>query len=191
MISFITEPHTRDDKITGMPRGTKSIYCRHTDRNGAPRAGIITSAGVMISAMESWCNRDCAVALTKIGGVQTILISLYLDITKAVQPKWLDDLMTMIEKKKLPLIMGIDSNAHSSMYGPSTNARGDAFEDFVLQYGLKVENVGTTPTFEVRRGNKMIQTHIDVTLTRGLTQKVEQWTVDQSYNASDLSLIHI
>ena len=121
----------------------------------------------------------------KIGGVQTVLVSIYLDITNKVQPKWLDDLMIMIENKNYPMIMGVDSNAHSSMYGPDTNARGREFEDFIMQYGLNIENVGGTPTFETLRGTKHIGTHIDVTLTRGNNSRIRNWRVCQDYNASD------
>ena len=101
----------------------------------------MASLDVNLTSMDSWCSRDCAVALARIGGTQTVLISLYLDITMEVQPAWLDDLMDMIDRKRYPVIMGIDSNAHSTLYGPDNNARGHAFEDFVLQYGLTVENV--------------------------------------------------
>ena len=91
----------------------------------------------------------------------------------------------MISNKNFPLIMGVDSNAHSLLYGPDTNARGTALEDFILQYGLKVENLGTAPTYEIQRGSKRVQTHIDVTLSRGLPICLENWRVNRNYNASD------
>ena len=97
--------------------------------------------------------------------------------------------MSMIEQKGYPLIMGVDSNAHSSLYGPGNNARGNEFEDFILQRGLQVENRGLTPTFETIRGNRAIKTHIDVTLTRGLTNGTTNWRVCQEYNASDHNTI--
>ena len=184
-IVMVTEPYTNRNRITGMPNGTKVIYDRKSNNGQPPRAGIIASLDVNLTAMDSWCNRDCAVGLTRIGGAQTVLVSLYLDITLEVQPNWLDALMTMLEQKGFPVIMGIDSNAHSSLYGPSNNARGTAFEDFILQYGMQVENAGTTPTFETRRRDKHIQTHIDVTLSRGLTTPVRHWRVNTDYNASD------
>ena len=105
-----------------MPRGTKVVYARIQNQDGPPRAGIVSSLDVNLTAMDSWCNRDCAVALAKIGGVQTILISLYLDIKLDVQPAWLDRLMAMVDKKKYPVLLGVDSNAHSTFYGPDNNA---------------------------------------------------------------------
>ena len=53
--------------------------------------------------------------------------------------------------KDLALVMGIDSNAHSTLYGTKTNKRGEDFEDFILKNGLMVENVGVVPTFSAYR----------------------------------------
>ena len=188
-IALITEPYTYESKITGLPRGTKVIYDRTCPKNAAPRAGIVCSQDVNLTAMESWCTRDCAVALSRANGKHTVLVSLYMDINLEVQPEWLGKLMQMLEGKGYPVIMGIDTNAHSVMYGIGQNTRGNAVEDFILQYGLNIENVGTTPTFEIRRGNKLVQTHIDVTLSRGLLNGVKNWRVSRDYNASDHNTI--
>ena len=163
-IMLMTEPHTVCNKIAGMPKGTKLVYARSAGTGTKPRAAIMASIDTNLTAMDSWCNEDCAVALIRIRGTQTLVVSLYLDINKEVQPDWLDRLMGMADSKQLPIIMGIDSNAHSTLFGPDNNSRGNAFEDFVIQYGLNVENMGTTPTFETKRGDKIIRTHIDVTL---------------------------
>ena len=114
-IVLITEPHTVCNKIVGMPRGTKLIYARQSNSNIKPRAAIMASLDTKITAMDGWCNEDCAVALVRIRGVQTLVISLYLDINKEVQPMWLDNIMAMADTKKLPIIMGVDSNAHSTL----------------------------------------------------------------------------
>ena len=120
---------------------------------------------------------------------QVLLASIYLDIKKPVAQTWLEDLVNMADKRRLPLILGIDSNAHSSLYGPDNNSRGDAFEDWITKHGLEIANEGNTPTYETRRGNQMIATHIDVTLTRDLHFDIQHWRVDQSYNASDHNTI--
>ena len=117
-IILMTKPYSYKSKITNMPKGSKAIYARSKNESFIPRAGIVASLDAKVTAMDSWCNRDCAVALARIGGKQTVLVSLYLDITLEVQPPWLEDLMDMIDSKNYPLIMGIDSNAHSTLYGP-------------------------------------------------------------------------
>ena len=77
-----------------------------------------------------------------------------------------------------------DSNAHSALYGPCNNARGDQLEDLVLQHGLTIDNEGNTPTFKTRRGDRLIRTFIDVTLTRDILG-LSKWRVDRTFNASD------
>ena len=76
-VVLMTEPHTVGNRIVGMPKGTKSVYSRVKPSELAPRAGIIASTGIKITAMENWCNRDCAVAIAKIGGRQTVICLLY------------------------------------------------------------------------------------------------------------------
>ena len=189
-VLMITEPYTVQSKIVNMPRNSTLIYDRKCRADGPPpRAAIVASPDLRVNSMDSWCNRDCAVALAQVHGRTTMLVSIYLDITKQVIQPWLEDLMTMISDRKLPVIMSLDSNAHSDLFGPDTNARGEVLEDFILNHNLYVENLGDLPTFEVRRGDKLIQTHIDVTLSRDLHFTLENWHVDRSYNASDHNTI--
>ena len=189
-IALITEPHTVANKITGFPRGTTLAYDKSIPaRQPGPRTGIIASKDLKVNMMDNWCHRDCTVAVVKLHGKQVILASIYLDIKQPVVPAWLEDLMTMVNTKKMPVILAVDSNAHSDLYGPDNNARGDAFEDFIIDHGLEVHNCSDAPTFEVQRGTKLIQTHIDVTLSRDLHFDIQHWRVDRTYNASDHNTI--
>ena len=79
----------------------------------------------------------------------------------------------------------MDSNAHSTVYGPDQNSRGTEFEDLLFRQGLHVENVGDVPTFQT----SLRQSHIDVTLTRDLLVAISNWTVDTDYNGSDHNTI--
>ena len=173
-----------------MPRGLKIISDKRIGPSDpGPRAGLLVSNDLTASALESWCSRDCAAAVAKLHGHQVLIASVYLDITQPVTPAWLSELLTMAEDKQLPVILAMDSNAHSSLFGPDNNTRGDALEEFILQHGLEVINTGNVPTFETRRGSKLIGTHIDVTLTRELHFEIRNWRVDQTYNASDHNTI--
>ena len=71
------------------------------------------------------------------------------------------------------------------MYGPISNERGDALDEFIVGQGLMVENVGVTPTFQARRQASNIATFIDVTLTRRLNDRIRNWRVDCDFNGSD------
>ena len=189
-IYLITEPHTISNKLHGFPRGTTLVYDREIASNKpGPRAAIIASKDTQVTTLSQWCHRDCAVGLAQINGRLTVLASVYLDIRKPVRPQWLDDLVRMAESKSYPIIICADSNAHSSLFGPDNNARGDELEDFVLHHGLGVENKGSTPTFQTKRGSNMIGTFIDVTLSRGLPHPVQNWRVLTEYNGSDHNTI--
>ena len=79
-IALLTEPYAHGGKITGMPGGTALVYAEQKPNQPPPRAGILASRDVRVTAMEKWCSRDCAVALARIGGKQAVIVSLYLDI---------------------------------------------------------------------------------------------------------------
>ena len=187
-VAFLTEPHTVRDRVTGMPGHTKLIYDK-SGKGGQPRAAILATKDLTVTALETHCSRDCAAALIKLNGRNTVLASIYLDIKKKVTPEWLTGLMDDTNQRGWAILFGIDTNAHSCLYGPDGNARGEEVEDFILNHNLTVENHGMTPTFETMRGNCHVQTHIDVTLSRDLPRGVERWRLCREHNASDHNTI--
>lgn len=112
-----------------------------------------------------------------------------MDINLPVAQGWLTGLLDFAHSKQYALVIGVDTNSHSTLFGPTNNTRGNDLEDVILTHGLAVENRGTTPTFEIMRGNKMVRTHIDATLSRDLPVPVTDWRVDRNYNASDHNTI--
>ena len=56
----MTEPYTYGGRITSL------IYTRSKAGELPPRAGILASRDTQVTAMDSWYNKDCAVALAKI-----------------------------------------------------------------------------------------------------------------------------
>ena len=155
----------------------------------APRAAILATKDVAATALDNLCNRDCAAALVKLHGQQILIASIYLDIRKNVTPDWLLKITNTAASKGWPLILGIDTNAHSSLYGPDNNPRGDDLEDFILTHSLTVENEGNVPTYEAQRGNSVASSYIDVTLSRDLPFDILDWKVSREYNASDHNTI--
>ena len=83
----------------------------------------------------------------------------------------------------------MDSNAHSELYGVETNSRGEDLESFIINNALFVENVGTEPTFAAMRGERKIESIIDVTISRGLSNMIQDWRVSQEFNGSDHNTI--
>ena len=78
-----------------------------------------------------------------------------MDITKPVEQDFINNILTFAENKNIQLIIWIDTNCHSKLFGESTNKRGLDVEELIIQSGLDVENLGTEPTYETIRGNKL------------------------------------
>ena len=108
-----------------------------------------------------------------------------MDIKLSIKPPWLVKVLEYANSRKLPIIIGMDSNAHSSLYGNQTNPRGEELEEIIINHGLFIENLGTKPTFQAARENGMIESTIDVTLSRGVDQRINNWRVMDGYNGSD------
>ena len=149
------------------------------------RAAIFSHPNVNCVPVQKLCNEDCAVGLISTKDGNIIVASIYLDINLDVYPLWLDEVCRYAYSKKYGIIIGADSNAHSLLFGPDSNRRGDAFDEFIVNNGLMVENVGLVPTFQARRQNCSVATFIDVTLTRGLKGNITGWRVDPGFNGSD------
>ena len=107
---------------------------------------------------------------------------------KEIISKEITDLITYSKKNAIQLIIGADSNAHSSMWGPipkSQCKRGEDLEQWILQEGIMIHNIGETPTF----ANKRCSPCIDVTLSWDLRTPLSDWEVNQDYNGSDHNTI--
>ena len=74
------------------------------------------------------------------------------------------------------LIIGMDSNAHSVLWGDETNSRGEWMEEFILDSNLTIENIGRKPTFIGRQ-------------TLALNTESKNWKVTDEVTLSDHSLI--
>ena len=176
-------------KIVGLPKGYQAILPAEEKLEGSRgRAAIVIPRCYNAVQLESLCNRDCVVAQIKSNKGTLVLMSAYLDIKTDPEPDWLGEVVQYVDRKKYRLIIGIDTNAHSQLYGPTTNKRGEIVEEWILKHGLFVENIGRVPTFEIVRDGVLFRSCIDLTATKGDIEVVD-WRVDQAYNASDHNTI--
>ena len=172
-IVLITEPYIYKGKYVGLPRGYAVFFsevdAEDAGESGVCRAAILVPKHVQAVQIDKVSNADAAVVQIVTARGKLTLASVYLDIKKVAVPAWLGGIPEYAEASASRILMGIDTNAHSQLYGPSTNTRGEEIEEFILNHGFMVENQGTVPTYEVIRRNNHIQTHIDVTLTREIS----------------------
>ena len=181
-IFLLTEPYSVKNKVVTLPKNYQLFPV--SPQEHTPRAAILVRNHFTVVHLDHLSNSDCTVVLIKQDQLSYMVASVYLDITKDPIPSWLIQISEYAESKHYPLILGVDSNAHSEIFGsPTTNPWGEAVEDFIIEHGLDIANEGTTPTFETLRLERCISFIIDITLTRSIA--VHNWRVDQSFNGSD------
>ena len=182
-ICMLTEPCAAFNRVTRIPPNHTCVP--GTTLPLRPRAAILLPRNLSHVYLEQLSNPDCAVTLLDTKRGKIVLASCYLDSKKAVVPQWLTKLIAFIDAKQYPSILSFDCNAHSQLYGPDTNDRGKLFEEFILENGLNVENRGTTPTFHAFRGGEVIESFIDVTLTKNIIPLMDWRVHSHEFNGSD------
>ena len=176
-IGFITEPYVAHKKIVGKPLEYNVFPSIELDYS--PRAALCVPRHIKCVHLQHLSNADCQVAMIYLATMSVLIASIYLDINDDPVPDWMEDVVEYADNHRLGLLLALDSNAHSHLFGPTLNRRGNAFENFILSNGLYVANTGITPTFQTIRA----ESFIDVTLIRDIS--ISNWRVDTEYNASD------
>jgi ribonuclease HI len=87
------------------------------------------------------------------------------------------------KSRKLPLIIGSDSNSHCTAWGSrETNKRGQELAEYLSTTDLQILNEGEEPTFVTSRSQQII----DITLANRMgAPLVSNWRVDDADSMSD------
>ena len=179
-VLLVTEPSTAFGKVTGL-EPSKDV---HSTSKATPRACIKT--GLKAWLLEEFTDMDMAtVSLVGVdGGEDLVVSSIYLDIALPVEKALWAGLIRWCDTNRRPLVMGIDSNAHSEMWGSlDLNARGEILEEFIMGNNLTILNRGRVPTFTGGGG-----TVIDITLSNIWFERassIQEWEVDMAESMSD------
>ena len=185
LVAFLQEPAvTTSGRLQGVPPGAQSFAA------AKPRVAVVATADLSLWPLPDLTCQDAAAVLWRTNDrrfPEIVLASVYADITKPAVPKVMADITSFCSGRDLPCIIGIDTNAHSALWGSDTNnSRGDAFELFIMTNSLSVMNVGAKPTFCTSRGASII----DVTLASdNLVSLLEGWNVSGEDFCSDHRLI--
>ena len=125
-ICLIQEPMMYKNKLSMQPHS-----CKRYNHNVKPRTAIYTDMQTHSWYIESLSTGDITVIQTKLKNRSTMIISCYLDINiKDVIPIELDRALNYADQHGLGVLLGMDSNAHSSSFRTTTNKRGDQLELF-------------------------------------------------------------
>ena len=183
LIMCIQEPYAPKNKISGLPHDLDLFYFSGM----RPRTAILATKELNLVKM-SLTKPDVTACLwtTKTHG-KVIIASLYLDITQNVITDELKDLILTSRNLKAHLIVCMDSNAHSQLWGNrDDNPRGEMLEQYLFQNDLFLHNKGNTPTFSSHLG----ESFIDLTLTNvSLVGDIDSWHVVKGIINSDHRLI--
>ena len=150
----------------------------------------LTDASIL--PIDNLITRDCAAALLENPRLRkpVIIASIYCDQkSRNAVTEDLKNLVHYSDEHRLPLIIGGDVNAWSSLwFSPRENARGNELEAFFLGNGVNIKNTHEVATRVDSRDSSW--TIVDITGTRGLENDISKWRVDSAKFISDHKPIH-
>ena len=183
-VAFMTEPYAPSNRISSLLK--KAHHMTFSALGPAkPRAALRVKSDLNPWLVTGFTDEDMCVVAIKISGQEVYLCSLYLDILQTIfKPAFLK-LVEWCNRKRMPLVIGMDSNAHSPLWGSDDkNARGEDLENIFLTRNITVINAGSEPTFETSRAKSVI----DVTALNNMAlQKLHllYWEVGAEASRSD------
>ena len=178
-VGLLTEPYHYKNKICKV--GTNFDLFPDNTLPLPPRAAIMVPKVFRATYLPQLSGPDVVVVYFK--HQHLLLVSGYCDGKLPMIQSWMDNVLNYADDKGCKVVLGLDSNAHSELYGHETDRRGEILEDFIFLHGLEIENRGDIPTFSTLRGATLATSFIDITLSRDVS--IVDWYVDESFNNSD------
>jgi len=129
---------------------------------------------------SQYSTTNLAVIQTMMDGRKLFIASAYIE-PDVDTIGTLDKIENFVNTNKGCLItIGADGNGHHTDWGcASINERGGELAALIASTEMSVANAGSSPTFEVVRGNREITSIVDITFaTNNLIDKITDWQVD-------------
>ena len=180
----------KTEKLTGF--NNLSHYHDANTASNKVRAAIVASRMLNCLYHSDYSEKDMTTISVNIDGKDTFITSVYWegDPTSSPLPEKLTELLAHVKTNNNPLVICMDSNAHSSMWGsPETDQRGQELEDLLLENDLILLNgSNTAPTFIGATSKE--GTHIDITaVSLNTSPKYINWHLSNEVTLSDHRLI--
>jgi len=159
-IMFITEPYInpKTKKAGGLDQSMGMILTSSSD---SPRAALRIRKDLHPWLIDGLSDGDICTAEIWISNQRVVVCSAYLDITYSPVNVLLSKVSSYCASNHLALVVGMDSNSHSLMWGcEEENSRGTTLEDWLVTNNLTVLNQGREKTFITSRASSII----DITL---------------------------
>ena len=178
-VGLLTEPYHYKNKICKLSYNFDLFP--DTMLQSPPRAAIMVPKSFGATYIPHLSGPDVAVVFFK--SQHLLVVSGYCDAKLPMIQDWLKKIMAYVNSKNCKVVFGLDSNAHSELYGHDTDKRGEELEEFIFVNNLEIENRGDVPTFATLRRGTLATSFIDITLSREVN--VVNWYVDETFNNSD------
>lgn len=177
-IALVTEPYVYKGNVKLLDSRAGTVTARP---NISPRACVRCSVDHW--PVVRFTDRDIATIVTRVDNKDVYFSSVYLDIEKDVVYEPMKALVTFCNSRGLPLVLGLDSNAHSTAWGADEdNERGVQLEAFFISVGLTVVNVGSVRTFASTRASSNIDVTVANQATRDMTLADWKVRLDESFS---------
>ena len=139
-----------------------------------------------LAAHPEFTGRDVAAGIWDVGMPnlqQIMLISLYWDGKHSALPAKFIDCLKWCRDKKIPVHIGGDVNAHSTLWGGRNDTwRGNLIMQLMFEYDLVLINEGDVATFHVAGKSSVI----DLTMTSPeCIEYISSWGIITKANGSD------
>ena len=142
-ICCLQEPCSIKSKLISQPNSVQRF-----GKSICPRTCIYVDAKTDAWFLEDLSTKDITAIQVSILKQHMVVVSAYLDGTDpAVWSPKMEAVVEYADNRNIGLIICLDSNCHSTLFGPDTNSRGRKFEEAIASHNLNVENIGHTPTF--------------------------------------------
>ena len=187
-VSLIQEPNFnhKSFKITGFSKKHKLFCGKPNTKN---RAGILVSKNINCWQINQFCSPDmCSVGMHLEDGTTLVISSVYMEYHQGPgapppPPELLRELTTFCRTKGWSLLIGSDSNCHSTAFGSSNdNRRGVELMEWLSSTNLHILNKGNDYTFSDCRRQEVIDITIGDTK---VLDKVVNWQVSSDETMSD------
>ena len=149
------------------------------------RAAIAVHKSYNVWYVPEFSSRDICTIGMNINGKMTYLVSVYCDILLTPISERLQALSNKVTLDKIPVIICADTNAWSSCWNSATeNQRGHLMEDWIIEYGFFVHNIGDKDSFVSKIG----RSKIDATFSKNGIE-IDDWDISEKCTFSDHRLI--
>lgn len=190
-VLLLQEPYVRKQNSSHTFYGLGRQIRVAAVRSQRPWAAVaVSNPEVEMLFVSQLSTTHCVCAEVQAPGFSFYVASCYFQYSDEIEEhlRHLEKVCHSLRGKRL--IVAVDSNARSSLWGPQeTDERGAQLEDLIRSFSLQIVNdADQPPTYWTARGSSFI----DVTLASpAISQFVGEWRVRQDWTTSDHNSIDI